>query len=164
MNTLKWWVMSAVMMMAGAGQAQTPPQTPPAPDTDSHVVPAHREVRSIGGHGHSLHVLLHRLNLTDTQKVQVKALLEQVRKQHESLLKGERDNGLKLLSVDPAGPDYAALLATQKANVTALIQLRSDTWVRLYAMLTPEQQVTLPDLVRELQNRSWPPSKRTQMN
>ena len=109
-----------------------------------------------GGHGHHhggpfMHVLK-QLNLTAGQQTQLKSIWAQARTQHQSLHESMRANHESLMAADPSDANYPALLATEKANAAARVQMMSDIKSQVYAVLTPEQRAQIPALLASEQS------------
>jgi Spy/CpxP family protein refolding chaperone len=135
----------ALMSVAAAGFAQAPTSSPEAePPVAAHAT---------GHHGcgpmreHPLLRVLHKLQLTAAQKTQIKSICEATRPNAESLAKSMHENLEALISTPPSDARYQALLETAKANALEHIKLLSDTQAKIYAVLTPEQQAKIPEIV-----------------
>jgi len=157
MTTLRRIVPGLVLALsAGVGAHADTPATglPAATSAGSHWHGGHR-------HGGLQHVLA-QLDLTADQQAQVRSILAQSRPQFQALMASSRANREALAITAPTDqPAYETLLATSKANAASRVQLRSDVWSQVYAVLTPAQQARLPDLVaadraaRDARRAAW---------
>jgi Spy/CpxP family protein refolding chaperone len=104
-----------------------------------------------GGHHHrrgsEFRHVLHQLNLTDDQKVQIKSIMSQSKAQHQALFASIRETRSAMAATMPNDPNYASLVATAKANAAARIQAASELKTQIYAVLTPAQQAQIPAIV-----------------
>ncbi|HEX9138870.1 MAG TPA: Spy/CpxP family protein refolding chaperone [Steroidobacteraceae bacterium] len=91
--------------------------------------------------------LMHKLNLSTDQKTQIKSILKQGKSQREAALAAAQANREALAAIAPTDPKFAALIEQAKSNAVARIQERSETWAKIYAILTPEQQAQIPGIV-----------------
>ena len=122
-----------------------------------------------GGHRHGgLRHVLAQLDLTADQQAQVRSILAQAKPRFQALMASSRANRESLASTAPTDhPAYDTLLAASKANAASRIQLRSDVWAQVYAVLTPAQQARIPGIVaaqqaaRDARRAAWQ-SQRTQ--
>lgn len=141
----------ASMIMGAVVPAYAQSATPASPPQAAHSMrPGH--------HGPDpIHALLEKLNLTAEQKTQVKGVQAQTRSQMQSLLASSKSTMEELTTTPPTAPNYATLIATAKANSAAMIQLRSDIWTQIYALLTPAQQTAIPGIVADLRahHHAW---------
>ena len=116
-----------------------------------------------GGHRHGgLRHMLMQLNLSTDQQAQVQSIFAQTKPQFQALTASSRANREALASTAPTDhPAYDTLLATSKANAASRIQLRSDMWAQVYAVLTPAQQAQIPGIVaaekaaRDARRAAW---------
>jgi len=118
-----------------------------------------------GWHGHrhgGFRQVLAKLNLTADQQAQVKSILAQAKPQFQALMAGGRTNHEALATTAPTDhPAYDSLLAESKANAARAVQLRSDVWAQVYAVLTPAQQAQIPGIVaaqkaaRDARRAAW---------
>jgi periplasmic protein CpxP/Spy len=121
-----------------------------------------------GHHWHGHHHggffgVLHKLNLTDAQKAQVKSILTGQKSQSEALRSSSRTNHDALASTAPTETAaYAALIATEQKNAATRIQLRSEAWTNIYQnVLTQTQRDAIPGIVaaakaqREQRMEEW---------
>lgn len=152
------YLLPAIMLTAvlsGSTQAQTVA----AGNDAAPSVTGHHPERGPDGSwasGHHPHEegypLLSKLNLTDDQKAQIKAIHAQEHPQMQSLFASSQSTRMQLTITPPTDPSYPSLVATAKANAAALVQLRSDTWSQVYAVLTPAQQAQIPAIVAAAKN------------
>ena len=108
-------------------------------------------------HGHAacggMHALLHQLNLSGGQKTQIRSIHAQGKPQFESLRASSRANRNALATTAPTDPAYAPLLATAKEDAGSAIQLKSNLWAQVYAVLTPAQRAQIPALMAAAQQK-----------
>ena len=116
------------------------------------------------GHHHGgFFGVLHKLNLTDAQKTQVKSILAGQKSQFQALRTSSQTNREALASTPPTDTAaYAALIATAQKNAATRIQLTSETWTNIYQnVLTQTQRDAIPGLVaaakaqREQRMEEW---------
>ena len=106
-----------------------------------------------GHHGHwghhgDFHHVLHKLNLTPEQKTQIQGIFAQAKSTYGSHHADVRSNHEALATTAPTDhPAYDSLLAESKANAARAVQLRSDVWAQVYAVLTPAQQAQIPSII-----------------
>ena len=82
---------------------------------------------------HSWAWCLHKLNLTDAQKAQVKSIMAGEKSQFQALRTSSQTNHDALASTPPTDTAaYAALIATAQKNAATRIQLESETWTNVY--------------------------------
>jgi len=65
----------------------------------------------------------------------------------QALYSAQRANEQALGAASPSDPAYPALLANEKSNAVAQIQMASDIKAQIYVVLTPAQQAQIPALV-----------------
>jgi Spy/CpxP family protein refolding chaperone len=133
-------------------------------------MPSSTEAPAAGGqwHGHRHHhgfmgMLLHKLNLSDAQKTQVKSIMMSERGQFQALRASAQTNHEALASTPPTDTAaYAALIATAQKNAATRIQLRSETWSNVYTnVLNQTQRDAIPGIVaaakaqREQRMEEW---------
>ena len=112
-----------------------------------------------GGHhwGHHHHhgfmgFVLHKLNLTDTQKTQLKSVLAGQKSQFEALRASVKTNRKALATTPPTDPGYPALIQTAQTNAATRIKLQSDTWSAVYQnVLTQQQRDAIPGIIAAAQ-------------
>jgi len=123
-----------------AAHADTPAGTAPPAATAPQWHGGHR-------HGGMRHVLA-QLDLTQDQQAQVRSILAQAKPQFRALMADRRANHDALASTAPTDhPAYDSLLADAKTNAARSVQLRSDVWAQIHAILTPAQQAKIPGIV-----------------
>jgi len=135
-------VACAMSGMVGLSWAQSPASSMPLSKV-SHIHHSSRQ--------HPFMRVLRHLNLTADQKTMIHAIVEESLPRMESLGKSTRDNMAQLMTIAPSDPAYAALLSAAKDNAAAHIQLISETQSHIYAVLTPEQQAKIPEIVAAMQ-------------
>lgn len=145
--------MGSVMAKSQTADAATPP--PP---------PAHSH--AYGMHEHMMGFLAKKLNLTDEQKTQMKAIMQKERPTMKPLFQQQHQIDLQLRQYVEGNYDEAKVqaLATQKAQIQAQLTV-AETRVhnQLYALLTPDQQSQLKEMeakheahMQERMNRQAP--------
>ncbi len=116
------------------------------------------------GHHHGfMGMVLHKLNLTDAQKAQVKSIMASQKSQFQALRTSSQANHDALASTAPTDTaSYAGLVATEQKNAAARIQLQSETWSNVYNnVLTQTQRDAIPGIVaaakaqREQRMEQW---------
>ena len=121
-----------------------------------------------GHHWHGPHHggfmrILHKLNLTDAQKTQVKSIMTSEKSKFEALRTSSQTNREALATTPPTDTAaYAALIATAQKNAATRIQLMSETWTNIYQnVLTQTQRDAIPGIVaaakaqREQRMEEW---------
>ena len=119
------------------------------------TTPSSTEAPGPGGHhwhGHHhgfMGMVLHKLNLTDAQKTQVKSIMTSEKSQFQALRTSSQTNREALASTPPTDTAaYAALVATAQKNAATRIQLESETWSNVYSsVLTQTQRDAIPGIV-----------------
>lgn len=145
--------MGSVMAKSQTADAATPP--PP---------PAHSH--AYGMHEHMMGFLAKKLNLTDEQKTQMKAIMQKERPTMKPLFQQQHQIDLQLRQYVEGNYDEAKVqaLATQKAQIQVQLTV-AETRVhnQLYALLTPDQQSQLKEMeakheahMQERMNRQAP--------
>ena len=131
--------MSALAVYVASAAADTTP--PPAEGPGGHHWHGHHHGGFFG--------LLHKLNLTDAQKTQVKSILAGQKSQFQALRTSSQTNREALASTPPTETAaYAALIATAQKNAATRIQLTSETWTNIYQnVLTQTQRDAIPGVV-----------------
>jgi len=99
-----------------------------------------------GHDGGGFRHLLGQLDLTPEQQQQIQTIFAQAQPQLQSLRERGRANREQLFVTPPTDPKYAGLLATAKSNAGGAIQLMSDLWTQVYAILTPDQRAKIPGI------------------
>jgi Spy/CpxP family protein refolding chaperone len=124
----------------------------------STTTPATTTAPGPGGHWHHHHhgfmgMILHKLQLTDTQKSAVKTIMAGEKSQFEALRTSSQSNHEALASTPPTDTAaYAALIATAQKNAATRIQLESETWTNIYSnVLTQTQRDAIPGIVAAAQ-------------
>jgi protein CpxP len=116
------------------------------------------------GHHHGfMGMVLHKLNLTDAQKTQVKSIMAGEKSQFLALRTSSRTNREALASTPPTDTAaYATLVATAQKNAATRIQLATETWSNVYSnVLTQAQRDAIPGIVaaakaqREQRMEEW---------
>ncbi|HZC23875.1 MAG TPA: Spy/CpxP family protein refolding chaperone [Candidatus Binatia bacterium] len=129
----------AVLMGAAIARSQTA-DTPPPP-------PAHPHAHRMGGPG--MEVFSRKLNLTDDQKTQMKAVMEKAHPTMKPLMQQQHQIDLQLRQYVQGTFDQAKVqaLANQKAQIQAQLTV-AETQVhnQMYQLLTPEQQSQLKEM------------------
>lgn len=129
----------AVLMGSAIARSQTT-DTPPPPPARAHM---HR----MGGPG--MEFFSKRLNLTDDQKTQMKAVMEKAHPTMKPLMQQQRQIDLQLRQYVQGTFDQAKVqaLANQKAQIQAQLTV-AETQVhnQLYQLLTSEQQSQLKEM------------------
>jgi Spy/CpxP family protein refolding chaperone len=97
--------------------------------------------------GAAMHALLRHLDLTADQKGRIEAIHSAAKPRAEALREASRANRDALATTPPTDPAYAGLIDQSKANAATAIQMRSDVWTQVYAVLTPEQRAKVPALM-----------------
>jgi Spy/CpxP family protein refolding chaperone len=121
------------------------------------TTPASTTTAPAGGHhwGHHhgfMGFVLHKLNLSDTQKTQVKSILAGEKSQFEALRASSKTNRQALATTPPTDPGYPALIQTAQTNAATRIKLESETWSAVYQnVLTKAQQQSIPGIVAAAQ-------------
>ena len=129
-------------LVVGTASASVPFESGAPSDTASMAGGSHH-----GPGADEFHDLLGQLNLSADQKQQVQSIFAQARPQMHSLRETSRTNREQLVATPPTDANYPGLVAQAKTNAAQLIQLTSDLWTQVYAVLTPEQQAKIPDIV-----------------
>jgi Spy/CpxP family protein refolding chaperone len=116
------------------------------------------ETESAGAHHwHGRHhgfmgMVMHKLNLTDAQKTQVKSIMAEHKSQFEALRASSQANRQALETTPPTDAGYPALLETAQKNAATRIQLMSETWSSIYqSVLTKPQRDAIPGIVAAAQ-------------
>jgi Spy/CpxP family protein refolding chaperone len=131
----------AVLMGSVIAKSQTAEDAPPAH-------PMHGHHMGMGMDGH-MHFLAAKLNLTDDQKTQMKALMQKERPTMQPLHQQERQIDQQLRQYVEGNFDQAkvAALAGQKAQIQAQLTVE-ETKVhnQLYQLLTDDQKTQLKQM------------------
>jgi Spy/CpxP family protein refolding chaperone len=108
-------------------------------------------------HGHGggpgeLGWVLHKLNLSADQKMQIKAILAGDKGQFDALHESAKANRQALAMTPPTDPGYAALVETEQHNAATRITLEHQTWKQIYeSVLTKQQQQQIPGIAAAAQ-------------
>ena len=104
------------------------------------------DYRHRGGPDGTFHRVLDQLDLTAQQKTQVRTLFDQAKPQLQAVHESGRANREQLVVTPPTDPAYSGQLAFAKSNAAEQIQLMSDLWSQIYAVLTPDQRAQIPGI------------------
>ena len=112
-----------------------------------------------GWHHHHRHAdghwMLSKLNLSDAQKAQVKAIMSAAGPQMKSIHQEMRANSEKLSSTAPNDPSYASVVSeVSQANASLHAQMitqQEQVRASVFKLLTPAQQQQLAALKAEMQ-------------
>ena len=138
-------------LIALIGIAAQAADTAPATAGSNLAMPVgHRHGHAAGG---GMHAVLHQLNLSGEQQTQIQSIHARGKAQFESLRASSRANRNALAATPPTDPSYAQLLARAKDNAGSAIQLKSDLWAQVYAVLTPAQRAQIPALMAAAQEK-----------
>jgi len=101
------------------------------------------------GHHHAfMGFVLHKLNLTDAQKTQIKGIFAGEKSQFEALRTSVKANREALETTAPSSPEYPALVQQAQTNAAERIKLESETWSQIHgSVLTKAQQDSIPGIV-----------------
>jgi periplasmic protein CpxP/Spy len=138
----------AVLMGSVIAKSQTAENAPPAP-------PMHGHGMGMGMEGH-MHFMAAKLNLTDDQKTQMKAVMQKERPTMQPLHQQERQIDQQLRQYVEGNFDQAkvAALAGQKAQIQAQLTVE-ETKIhnQLYQLLTDDQKTQLKQMEANHQAR-----------
>src|ERR1700761_3869943 len=146
MFTVRKVVPAVCLALSMSGLAVYAASTTPPPSTEAPGPGGHHW----HGHHHGfMGMVLHKLNLTDAQKAQVKSIMASERSQFQALRTSAQTNHEALASTAPTDTAaYAGLIATEQKNAAARIQLHGETWTNIYTnVLTQTQREALPGIV-----------------
>ena len=132
----------AVLMGSVVAKSQTAEDAPAAP-------PMHGHHMGMGMEGH-MHFLAAKLNLTDDQKTQMKALMQKERPTMQPLHQQERQIDQQLRQYVEGNFDQAkvAALAAQKAQIQAQLTVeQTKIHNQLYQLLTDDQKTQLKQMM-----------------
>ena len=142
----------AVLMGSAIAKSQTADATPAPPPAHNHAYGMHRA----GMHGEMMGMFARKLNLTDEQKTQMKAVMQKERPAMKPLFQQQHQIDQQLRQYVEGTYDEAKVqaLAAQKAQIQAQMTV-AETRVhsQLYALLTPDQQSQLKQMEAEHQAR-----------
>ncbi len=119
----------------------------------------HRGMGAMGPCGHPgmpMMRALARLDLSESQRSRVQAIMDQVREQMEAHRRAMRSIREQLAALDPGSYDEKAVrkLASQLSEqMTEMVVLTQQTRSRIHAVLTPEQQQQLEKLRQQREAR-----------
>jgi protein CpxP len=110
-----------------------------------------------GWHHHGPGHLLSKLNLSDDQKAQVKAIMTNAGPQMKSIHEQMHTNSLKLRQMQPTDSNYASVVAeVSQANGTLhsqMISQQAEVRASVFKILTPAQQTQLKALEAQMESR-----------
>jgi len=147
-------IAGATVLAAGMIFAQT--GTTPAPTTNPSAGHAHFR------HGGMMARLAHRLNLTDAQRGQAKAIFQDLRTQAQPIRAQLQQNRQALMSAAESGQSadqLNQLAQAQAAPLAQLAALRAQAFGKLYAILTPAQQQQFQAMQSKWSARTAPPAQ-----
>ena len=137
----------AVLMGATIAKSQTADSTPPSPPMHGH---------GFGMHGEMMGFFARKLNLTDDQKTQMKAVMQKERPTMQPLHQQEHQIDQQLRQYVEGNFDQAkvAALAGQKAQIQAQLTVE-ETKIhnQLYQLLTDDQKTQLKQMEANHQAR-----------
>jgi periplasmic protein CpxP/Spy len=131
----------AVLLGSVIANSQTAEDTPPPP-------PMHRHGMGMGMEGH-LHFLAAKLNLTDDQKTQMKAIMQKEKPTMQPLHQQEHQIDQQLRQYVEGSFDQAkvAALAAQKAQIQAQMTIeQTRVHNEFYQLLTADQKAQLKQM------------------
>ncbi|HUO17599.1 MAG TPA: Spy/CpxP family protein refolding chaperone [Verrucomicrobiae bacterium] len=134
----------AVMLATALGNAQSAEDAPPPPPGPGFEM------------GHMIHFWAKKLNLTDDQQTQMKAVLQKERPNLKPLMQQEHQIDTQLRQYVEGTYDAAKVqaLAAQKAPIdTQLTVARTRIMNEMYQLLTPDQQAQVKQMEAEHQAR-----------
>lgn len=121
--------------------AQTPPDAPPPACWHHDHHPG-----MLGPMG----FVLHKLNLTDAQKSQIKSIMASEKSQFEALRSSAEANHEALAKTPPTDASYASLVQTAQSNASQRVALLASTWKQVYEnVLTDPQRAQIPTIVAD---------------
>jgi Spy/CpxP family protein refolding chaperone len=122
------------------------------------TTPATTETAPAGGHHWHHHhhgfmgFVLHKLNLNDSQKTQLKSIMASEKSQFEALRASVKANREALATTPPTDSGYPALIQTAQTNAATRIKLQSETWTAVYEnVLSQTQRDAIPGIVAAAQ-------------
>jgi Spy/CpxP family protein refolding chaperone len=121
------------------------------------------EGRHWHGHHHAfMGFVLHKLQLTDAQKTQIRGIFAGEKSQFEALHASVKANREALETTAPSSPDYPTLVQQAQSDAARRIKLESETWSAIYSsVLTKAQHEAIPGIVaaakaqREARMAAW---------
>ena len=111
----------------------------------------------MGGAGPGLERIAQQLSLTDAQKASIRDVVRQSRQAAQGNGGGTPPNMAALLI--PTDPNHAAAVAAAKQRAADRVQQMVDTQAKIYALLTPEQQAQLANLIASRPQRQAGPRR-----
>jgi len=116
-----------------------------------------------GHHHHAfMGLVLHKLNLTDAQKTQIKGIFAGEKSQFEALHASVKANREALETTAPSSPEYPGLVQQAQTNAAQRIKLETEIWSQIHgSVLTKAQQDSIPAIVaaaraqREAKIAAW---------
>jgi len=98
--------------------------------------------------------LLHKLDLTDAQKSQIKSILASEKSQFQALHTSAEANHEALAKTPPTDASYEGLVQTAQSNASERVALLASTWKQIYAsVLTDQQRAQIPSIVATAEAR-----------
>lgn len=131
----------AVLLGTAIAQSQTAEQAPPPPPTHAHAYGHHM--------GHEMGFFSHALNLTDTQRAQMKTIMQKEHPTMKPLFQQSHqiDQQLRQYVEGPYDEAKVRALAAQKAQVEVEMTVqRTRIHNEMYQLLTTDQQAKLKDM------------------
>ncbi|HVN41386.1 MAG TPA: Spy/CpxP family protein refolding chaperone [Steroidobacteraceae bacterium] len=125
------------------------------------TAPHHWHGRPRHHHGGEFRHVLHQLDLTPAQQGKITTIFAQSHLDMKAFHADMHQNREALEATSPSDPGYPALIAKAKSNAAAWIQHESDVKKQVYAVLTPDQQARIPQIVaadraaREAHMKAW---------
>ena len=115
------------------------------------------------GHHHGfMGLVLHKLDLTDAQRTQIKGIFAGEKSQFEALHASVKANREALETTAPSSPEYPALVQQAQTNAAQRIKLETEAWSQIHgSVLTKAQQDSIPGIVaaaraqREANMAAW---------
>ncbi len=130
----------AVLMGSAIAKSQTADAAPAPPPMHGH---------GYGMHGEMMGFFAHKLNLTDDQKAQMKAIMEKEKPSMKPLFQQQHQIDLQLRQYVEGTYDEAKVqaLAAQKAQLEAQMTVaHTRVHNQMYQILTPDQQTQLKQM------------------
>ncbi len=165
MKSFRLLVSATAVAALGCGVVLAAPSTTPGEPAGWQ-----RGAHDVAGHdgGFRLHRVIEQLDLSAEQRTQVRAILEPLRPRLQALHQGGRANREQLATLAPTDPAYAGAVAQAKTHASEMIQLTSDAWTQVYAVLTPAQRAQVPGIVaaereqRDARRQDWKQKRRAE--
>jgi len=132
-----------LMTVAGIGAGLALAQAPANPQAPAQQAPMHRQFR-----GHSRQKMAEKLNLTDAQKAQAKAIFQATRQQTEPIRTELRQNRKALSEAVKSDNkvQIEKLSRSQGELMGRLMTARNESRAKFYSILTPAQKGKLEQL------------------